>query len=309
MIRFKFSLIALLALLLSACQSTAAPTGQGGEMRVLAVESFLADIAQQVAGERLRVETLIPIGTDPHTFEATPRDVARITNAQVLIVNGAGYEEWLQPVLNNAGGERLLVQASAGLEPRQIVDGEHSMDDGHGHEGDPHYWLDPLLVIQYVENIRAGLSQVDPDGQAEYFNNAKIYITQLNELDNWILQQVDQIPLEQRKIVTNHDSFGYYADRYGFVVVGAIIPGVSSGASPSARELARLVDAIRAADAPAVFLETGANQDLAKQLERETGVKVIAGLYIESTSGPGGEAGSYVEMMKFNTRAFVDALR
>ena len=308
-LQFLVIITVIIATLLVACQPTEVSTSLAGELQVLAVESFLADIAQQVAGERLTVETLIPVGTDPHTFEATPRDVAKITHAQVLIINGAGYEEWLKPVLDNADGERLLIEASAGLVPRQIGDGEHTDNDEHGHEGDPHFWLDPLLAIQYVENIRAGLSQVDPGGQAEYSSNAEAYVNQLKELDAWITQQVGRIPPEQRKIVTNHDSFGYYADRYGFMVVGAIIPSVSSGASPSAQELARLVDAIRAANAAAVFLEIGANPDLANQLERETGVKVITGLYIESTSGPGGEASSYIEMMKFNTRAFVEALR
>ena len=128
-------------------------------------------------------------------------------------------------------------------------------------------------------------------------------------MDAWITEQVNQIPPERRLIVTNHESFGYYADRYGFKVVGTLIPSISSGASPSARELARLVDAIQASNAPAVFLETGANPDLANQLERDTGLKVVAGLYVKSTSKPGGEASSYIEMMKFDTLAFVEALR
>lgn len=308
--KLKLSAIFLgLAWLLFACQSTAVPADQSGAARVLAIESFLADIAQQVAGERLTIETLIPTGTDPHSFEVTPGDVTRIAKAQVLIVNGAGYEEWLQPTLENAGGERLVIEASAGLASRQPEAGEHVEEEGHAHGGDPHFWLNPLLVIQYVENIRLGLSTIDPQGEAEYTRNAQAYTAQLRELDAWIIEQVGQIPPGQRLIVTNHESFGYYADRYGFKVVGAIIPSVSSGASPSAQELARLVDAIRAAEAPAVFLEIGANPDLAYQLERETGVKVITGLHVESISEPGGEAGSYIEMMKFNTRAFVEALR
>ena len=169
---FKISLISLLVLLLSACQAQAAHTGQPGTLRVLAVKSFLADMAQQVAGPRLQVETLIPLGIDPHAFEVTPRDVTRIAHAQVLIVNGAGYEEWLRPTLANAGGERLVIEASSGLTPRQPASGEQTGKDEHS-QGDPHFWLDPLLAIQYVENIRAGLSQADPDGQAEYTSMLK----------------------------------------------------------------------------------------------------------------------------------------
>lgn len=303
-----------LVFLLTGCQPQDLPPGEDGKLEVLAVESFLADIAQQVAGTRLQVATLIPVGVDPHAFEVTPRDVAKISHARVLIMNGTGYEEWLEPVLENAAGERLVIEASQGLTPRQaesdVHDGEDQAgEDEHAHEGDPHFWLDPTLAIQYVENIRNGLIQADPDGQAIYARNAEAYITQLKELDAWIQEQVGQIPQKQRLIVTNHDSFGYYADRYGFEVVGTLIPSISSGATPSARELARLVDAIRVSNAPAVFLETGANPDLARQLERDTGVEVVAGLYVESTGKPGGEASSYIEMLKFNTLAFVGALR
>lgn len=305
----KVSLIALLPLLLTACQAQATPAGQAGSLGVLAVESFLADMAQQVAGSRVQVRTLIPVGIDPHSFEVTPRDVAKIAHAQVLIVNGAGYEEWLKPTLANAGGEQLVIEASNGLTSRQPVVGEQSSAGEHANEADPHFWLDPLLAIRYVENIRDGLSQVDPGGQAEYAHNAEVYIARLIQLDAWVHEQVKQIPPQRRLIVTNHESFGYYADRYGFEVVGSLIPSISSGASPSARELAQLVDAIRASNAPAVFLETGANPDLANQLERDTGVKVITGLYVESTSAPGGKASSYIDMVKYDTLAFVEALR
>lgn len=310
MVRIKNSLLILIFFLfLPACQLQSAPASQAGPLRVLAVESFLADMAQSVAGSRMQVETLIPVGIDPHSFEVTPRDVTRITHAQVLIVNGAGYEEWLKPTLANAGGERLVIEASSGLTSRQPVEGEQSMGGEHGNEGDPHFWLDPLLAIHYVENIRDGLIQADPEGWAAYSYNAEDYIAQLKLLDEWVQKQVEQIPPERRLIVTNHESFGYFADRYGFKVVGALIPSISSGASPSARELAQLIDAIRASKAPAVFLETGANPDLANQLERDTGVKVIAGLYIESTSQSGGEASSYIDMVKYDTLAFVEALR
>ncbi len=302
--------IFLAALLLSGC-TAAAQTPNG--LQVLAIESFLADIAQQVAGNRLTVHTLIPAGLDPHAFEATPKDVALIAESQVLILNGGGLEEWLEEILENAGGEQLVIEASAGLESRipstSEAELEHAEGEEHAHEGDPHFWLDPILVIRYVENIRDGLIEADPEGKDTYTQNAAAYIEQLHELDAWIAEQVQPIPPERRLLVTNHESFGYFADRYGFRIIGAIIPSVNSGASPSAQQMAELVDHIRAEGAPAIFLETGASPQLAEQLAAETGVRVVTGLSTHSVQPVDGKTMGYIEMMKDNTEKIVQALK
>jgi ABC-type Zn uptake system ZnuABC Zn-binding protein ZnuA len=287
-------------ILLAACQANAGPTPQssGGTLeesgpKVLAVESFLADIAQNVAGERFNVEVLIPPGSDPHTFQPTPQDVAKIANSQLLIANGAGLEEWLQEILDNAGGERLVIEAADGFldEPTR--------------PGDPHFWLDPNYVIHYAEEIRDGYIIVDPAGEADYIQNTVDYILQLEELDSWIAGQVAQIPSERRMLITNHESFGYFADRYGFDIIGTIIPNVSTGSSPSAQQLVELIEAIKATGTAAIFLESGTNPELAEQVAQETGVKVIKGLLTHSVDPPGG----YIEMMKYNTLAIVEALK
>jgi ABC-type Zn uptake system ZnuABC Zn-binding protein ZnuA len=179
----------------------------------------------------------------------------------------------------------------------------------HHHEGDPHFWLDPNNVVKYVENIRDGLIAADPDGKDIYTQNAASYIAQLNELDAWIKQQVNAIPEDRRLIVTNHESFGYFADRYGFKIIGTIIPSVSTGSSPSAQQMARLVDHIRETGAIAIFLETGSNPKLAEQIAQETGVKVVSDLYTHSITEPGGKAPTYIDMMKYNVQAIVEALK
>jgi ABC-type Zn uptake system ZnuABC Zn-binding protein ZnuA len=308
----RLSILTLaLTLVLASCRTPArpsiAPTSTQGAPKVLAVETFLAEIAQNVAGDRLRVDALIPIGVDPHAFEPTPQDVARIAQSQVLIANGAGFEGWLQKVTDNAGGQRLLIEAATGLASRQPREGELVAADHGGN--DPHFWLDPLSVIKYTENIRDGLSQVDPEGRAVYAANAEAYIGKLRELDTWINEQAQQVPEARRSLVTNHESFGYFADRYGFRIVGTVIPSVSTGASPSAQQLAQLVDRLRTAGAPAIFLETGANPQLANQLSGETGVKVVTDLFTHSVTEPGGAAPTYIDMMRFNTQKIVDALR
>ncbi|GAP16329.1 metal ABC transporter substrate-binding protein [Levilinea saccharolytica] len=313
---------------LAACQPAPAPQAENGAMRVMAAETFLADIAQQVAGERVTVEALMPLGMDPHAFQPTPWDVTRIAESDVFIVNGGGFEGWLDEVLNNAGGNAAVIEASAGLTSRtpdpseevhteeEVHEGEeaheHEGEEAHEHdhgEGDPHFWLDPLNVIVYVENIRDGLSQADPQGKETYAQNAAAYIEALRALDADIRAQVETISPERRVLVTNHESFGYFADRYGFTVAGAVIPSANSSAETSAKQLSTLIDVIRTSGAPAIFVETGANPKLAEQIAADAGVKVVTNLYTHSITEANGEAPSYLAMMRHNIAVILDALR
>ena len=305
------SLILLLfGFLVAGCQPPVSTTPGANGIRVLAVESFLADLARNVAGDRAAVDSLIPAGLDPHAFEPAPKDVARLAESAVLLVNGGGLEEWLQPVLTSVGGQRSVVTASAGLTSRTAREGEAvEAAPGDRHEqGDPHFWLNPLNAITYVENIRDGLTQADPAGRDIYAANAAAYTAQLQALDAWIQEQVSAIPAQNRLLVTNHESFGYFADRYGFTIAGTIIPSVTTGSSPSAQELARLVDQIKATGVRAIFLELGSNPQLAEQVAAETGARVVTGLYTHSITPPGGEAPSYIDMLKVDVNKIVQAL-
>ncbi len=299
----RLGLIASALVVLAAC----APAPTATARRVLAVETFLADITHQIAGERMQVDALIPIGADPHSFEPTPGDIRRVADSAVIIANGAGLESYLNKLLENAGGKRTVIEAAAGLTPRTPQANE-SVDTDHP-QGDPHYWLDPNSVMRYVENIRAGLTQADPAGAATYAANAAAYNAKLKELDQWIATQVAQIPVAQRLLVTNHESLGYFADRYGFTIVGAIVPSVSTEASPSAQQLAQLVNRVKQTKARAIFLETGVNPQLAQQLGQETGVTAITELYTESLSASTGPAPTYLDMMHYNTTTIVNALK
>lgn len=303
--RRLFLTFLIFSIILTACKSQPS-TGDG--LQVVVAESFLADITSNVAGNRLQVITLMPLGVDPHAYEPTPRDIAKIADSDLLIINGSGFEGWLEQVIQNTAATTKIVEASAGLQTRPV---EHSLEvheDGHG-EIDPHFWLDPLNVIQYVNNIRAALIDLDPEGKEVYTRNAENYTQQLIALDQEIRSLVDTIPLENRIIVTNHESFGYYADRYGFTIIGAVIPSVSTGASPTAQQMARLVEDIRSSGAAAIFIETGANPRLAEQIAQETSVKVITDLYTHSISAPDGPAPNYLDMLRYNTRAIISALQ
>ncbi len=296
--RFGIILI-LIVFLLTGCGRSASDS-PGAAPAVLTSTTFLADITRNLAGERLTVEALLPVGADPHSYQPTPQDVAKIERSKLLIVNGAGYEGFLKTLLENAGGEREVIEASTGITPRADAQEELGVD--------PHMWLDPNLVMTYVENIREGLIRYDPAGAAVYQANADAYINQLQELDGWIKTQVGQIPSEKRLLVTNHEALGYFAERYGFEVVGSVIPSFSSNASPSAQQMAGLVDQIKALGVSSVFLDAADNDMLARQIADETGVKVVADLHLESLTD-GAPAATYIDMMKHNVSKIVDALK
>ncbi len=300
--KILLSLAALVAVFLTGCSGLSSHDAQTGGLRVLATETFLGDIAQNVAGTRLKVETLLPVTVDPHEFQPTPQDAIKIAECQVLIVNGLGYETWLTKTFENSGGQGLVVVASAGLSPNPDPSGEHP-------DGDPHLWMNPLNVVQYVENIRDGLTQADPGGKDIYTANAQVYIAQLKDLDQWVKTEVAPLPPEKRLLVTNHDALGYFSEAYGFKVVGAVIPSVTNEASPSAQQMAALIDTIKSSGAPAIFLDISENQKLANQIASESGAKVVTDLYVETISAHDGPAGTYIEMIKHDVTEIVMALK
>jgi ABC-type Zn uptake system ZnuABC Zn-binding protein ZnuA len=301
--------VAAAALLLAAAACSRAPsraTDRAAPAAVLASESFLADIAGAVAGDRIAVTTLLPLGADPHSWEPAPRDAAAVAGAALFNVNGHGLESFLAPLLSSIDGPRV-VEASAGLAPRTPRDGEPVAGDS-GHESDPHFWLNPLNVVRYAENIRDALSALDPAGTDAYRANAAAYAEELRALDRWIADEVARVPPGRKLLVSNHESLGYFADRYGFRIVGTVIPSVSTGSSPSARQLAALVDRLRATGAPALFVEEGADARVARQIADEAGVALVTGLRTHTLTDAAGAASSYLAMMRADVRTIVAAL-
>ncbi len=296
MIRRLLSFL-LLAFLLSACGNQTISNSAKAAPVILTSTTILADVTRSIAGDRLQVESLLPAGSDPHSYQPTPQDAARVSESKLIIVNGAGYEQFLKSLLENAGVETTVIEASSGVSP-----------DQEAGSLDPHMWLDPNNMIVYVGNIRDALIQLDPPGEAVYKSNADNEIAKLKALDTWIQEQVGQIPPEKRLLITNHESLGYFAKRYGFAVAGTVIKSFSSDASPSAQQLAALIEEVRASGAPAIFLDAADSDTFAQQIANETGVKVVTDLHLESlTDGP--PADTYINMMKYNVAQIVNALR
>jgi len=286
---------------------TAATLGAGERLRVVATTSIVADVVQNVGGDLIDLRTLIPVGADPHAFEPTPQDAAAVADAHIVFANGAGLEEFLEPLLESAGEGKTVVPVSYGVELLQF-EGEHEEEEEHHHGGaDPHTWLDPRNVMVWAHNIEHTLGALDPTHAETYQTNAEAYEAELEALDAWIREQVAQVPEASRKLVTDHTAFSYFARRYGFEQVGAVFPGYSTLAEPSAQELAALEDAIREHGVRAVFVGMTVNPDLARRVAGDTGTRLVF-LYTGSLSEPGQGADDYCSFMRYNVSAIVEAL-
>ena len=302
---FRKSLLIILALVLGlgACNPRT-PGSQDQRIQVMATTSIVGDIVRQVGGDNVNVEILLPLGTDPHSFTPTPQDITRLANSQLVFINGAGLEEFLTAMIKSAGVEVRLVDLSASIPLRSMEVG--GIDEDHGN--DPHTWMDPNNVIIWTGIVAEALIELDPAQQAVYLQNASRVQQDLVDLDRWVRDQVTQVPLERRKLVNDHLVFGYFADRYGFEQIGALIPGFSTLAEPSAKEIAQLEDMIVELGVPALFVGWTTNQNLAQRIAQDTGVRVIP-LYTHSLSAEGGEAEHYQDLIRYNVTAIVSGLK
>jgi len=290
-------------------QLTAQPDTEHQVFKVVATTTIVADIVDQVGGDAIDLVTLLPVGADPHTFDPTPQDIAAIADAQVVFANGAGLEEFLEPLIESAGAAGKVVYVSDGIEYLQFNGAsEPETKNNLQNNTDPHTWTDPNNLIIWVQNIENTLSSLDPANAELYEKNAASYITELKDLDTWIREQVSQIPPENRLIVTDHLQYAYFARAYGFTQLGAIIPGFSTTAEASAQELATLTDVIKQYNVKAIFVGKTVNPNLAERIAEDTGTQVIY-LYTGSLTEAGGEADNYLDYVRFNVNAIVEALK
>lgn len=304
-------LAAVLLVSLAACSpagraETPAQTSPAARLKVVATTSIVGDVVRQVGGEYIDLDVLLPLGADPHGFEPSPRDIARIAGADLVFANGAGLEEFLQPLIRSAGGDAPVVEVSAGV---RLIEGqgggEHPAEDAHTY--DPHVWMDPNNVMIWVENIKNALSENDPGNAAVYAENAAGYRGQLQQLDAWIRGQAESVPAGRRSLVVDHLAYSYFAERYGFTQAAAIIPGFSTLSEPSAQEIALLEKTIREMQIKAIFVGNSINPALAERIAADTGAQIVR-LYSGSLSEPGGEADTYLNYMRYNVNAIITAL-
>jgi manganese/iron transport system substrate-binding protein len=302
------AILALCAGLLFAagCAQSANPNPQGMEkLRVVATTTLVADVVRNIGGDRIQLDTLLPVGADPHSFQPTPQELARLAQADVIFVNGGGLEEYLLPLIKGANPTARQVDVSEGI----ALLGPPAGDTGEKQlAGDPHVWTDPNLVMVWAQNIARALGELDPGDAGTFQANAATYTQALRDLDAWVRQQTATIPPENRRLVTDHQDQGYFARAYGFEQVGAILPGFSSVTEATAQELAALEDAIRAQGVKAILVGTTINPTLAKQVAGDTGTRLVP-IYTGSLSEPGGPASTYLDYMRYNVTSIVEALK
>jgi ABC-type Zn uptake system ZnuABC Zn-binding protein ZnuA len=283
----------LLTVVIAGCSSSSGG-GSGHGTQVVATTTQVADLVRNVGGKRVQVDQILKPGSDPHEYEPRPSDAQGLLDAKLVVRSGGDVDTWLDGLLKQAGGKAPIL----------------TLIDRVPHQGgDPHWWQNPRNGALAVAAIRDALMKADPAGAVTYRRNAAAYIARLQRLDAGIARCVSRLPRSQRKLVTSHDALGYYARRYGFQIVGAAIPSLSSRAQPSAASTQRLIRQIQRQHVRAIFPESSLNPKLEQAIAREAHASVAGALWADSL-GPKGSGGfTYAGSLADNTKTIVSALR
>jgi zinc/manganese transport system substrate-binding protein len=296
----------------TACGSSDAGSGTqpsaaaGGKLAVVATTPEVADFARNVGGDAVTVTQIIKPNVDPHEYEPTPADIKAIGDAALVIKNGVGLEEWLDQTIQSAGFDGTVVDTSQGVTLRKGDPGDKEMA-----AGDPHIWHNPLNAKIMAGNIEKALTTADASRASTYQKNYQEYAAKLDALDADNERKFAALPADQRKLVTNHDAFGYYIDRYKLQFVGSVIPSLDTSAELSARQLQDLVAKIKATGTKAIFSESSLPPKSAEAIARQAGVKVVGGedaLFGDSLGAEGTPQGTYLGAEQHNTDTIVTAL-
>ena len=289
------------ALLVAAGLPSGAQTpGAQAPLPVVASFSILADFVAEVGGPRVAVTALVGPDGDGHVYQPTPADARAVAAARLVVVNGLGFEGWMDRLVKASGSRATIVTATRGVKPLR------DPDAGHAHDIDPHAWQDVGNARLYVTSIRDALIDADPAGRADYEARATAYLGRLDALDAEIRAAIARIPADRRRVITSHDAFGYFSNAYGLAFVAP--QGVSTESEASARDVARIIRQIRAEKLPAVFLENVSDPRLMDRIARETGARIGGRLYSDALSRADGPAGTYIGMMRNNIRELSSAL-
>jgi zinc/manganese transport system substrate-binding protein len=308
---------------------TPAPAAAGDKISVVATFSILGDFVARVGGDRVAVRTLVGPESDAHVYQPSPADAADVGKAKVVFQNGLGFEGWMERLIQSSGYKGPVVIATKGIVPLKGEDEEHQdhhetthnhgketkadhteeeeAHNGHEHgDIDPHAWQSLPNAIQYVANVKEGLCAADQSGCAVYANNAAVYAVELKKADEEIKAKIAAVPIADRKVITSHDAFGYFAKAYGVEFLSPT--GISTESEASAKDVAKLIDQIRKDQVKAVFVENITDTRLVEQIARETGAKIGGTLYSDALSKADGPAKSYLEMMRHNAELLAGAM-
>ena len=299
----------------------ASPAFAAEPIEVVTTFSILGDITQRVGGDRIRVHTLVGPNEDAHVYQPTPADAKALAQARLVVVNGLGFEGWLERLIKSSGYKGKVATATNGIRPLKTIehedeahsnhgetDHDHDQEKHHDHgEFDPHAWQDLSNALIYVDNIEKALGEVDPAGKASHRIHADKYRQEIRTLDTELRKSFKSIPKSRLKVVTTHDAFGYFARSYGVNFIAPV--GINTDAEPSAADIGRIIKQIRSDKIPAVFVESISDSRLLERIRQESGAKIGGTLYSDALSKADGPASTYLDMMRHNARTLTEALK
>jgi zinc/manganese transport system substrate-binding protein len=302
---------AVIAFFWGAALTLGAGTGYAAPLKVVASFTILGDLAKQVGGDDVTVTTLVGPNGDAHVFQPTPSDAKALKDADMIIINGLGFEGWMGRLIKASDTQAPVITASQGIAKTLTMaekeeEGHH---DHHHHHGstDPHAWQSLTNGRVYVKNIAAALQKADPANSKDYAERASKLDAELAALDTWVEKEIASVPAEKRRVITTHDAFGYFADAYQVTFLAPT--GFSTDDEPSAKEMKNLIQQIQSGKTRALFLESMGNPNIIKQLAAETGAVVGPALYTDALSTENGPAATYQKMMQYNVTALVKAMQ
>jgi ABC-type Zn uptake system ZnuABC Zn-binding protein ZnuA len=294
---FRLSPLLALCLLSLGCTTTHIASSTPGQITVVATTTQMQDLVRHVGGQNVHLVGILKPNVDPHDFEPSPSTAIALSGAKLVVESGVGVDSWVDGLVANAVPGTPVMVASQGLPLRT---GDSSEPDG-----DPHWWHDPTLFERAATALGERLASIDPPHADAYRANARRYVIEIRVMDAANERLIATVPRGERKLVTNHDAFGYFAAHYGITVVGSVLPSLSTVAQPSAQDVANLIGKIRAERVRAIFTESSLNPALEQQIASEAGVKVYANLYGDTLGPPGSPGATYIGMERWNMRAMV----
>ncbi|WP_235297511.1 metal ABC transporter solute-binding protein, Zn/Mn family [Portibacter marinus] len=286
----EYSFILLLTLILTNLY--------GQKKTIVASASMMADMAQNIAGDLFDVKYIVPRGQDPHLYKPTPSDVVMVEKADLIIINGLTFEGWISKLIANSGTRAETKVISDGIQPITSEKYKNSYD--------PHAWMDVNLVQKYIDNILEALIKLDPENKETFEKNHAAYSRKLTELDQYILDKIKEIPESKRILITSHDAFAYYGRRYGLQLEAIV--GISTEAEVQSSDIIRVHKVIRESEVPAIFMESTINPKILRQIAKDNKIVIGGELFADSLGEKGGQADTYLKMLKYNTDTIVKGL-
>ena len=268
------------------------------ESQLVATASIMKDIVSRIAGPDFPVESIVPLGGDPHIYNPTPSDAQLISQAEIIFKNGLTFEGWLNKLIDNSGTKAEIVLMTRGIKTIESLKYKNSAD--------PHAWMDVSKAMRYAKNSLDALIKWQPEKKGIFLSNYEEFVGELKALDAWVYQQIEHIPVEKRVLITSHDAFQYYGRRYGLELVALL--GTTTDAEVQTSDVMRVTETIRERELPAIFIESTINPKLMNQLAADNQVSIGGKLYADSLSDKDGPATNYIEMIRYNTRTIAEAL-